>query len=60
MMDRIDDSEIELYQGSLMYYSAKNDVKGAEFKWGNRENYTYGYSTSIFKKQFSFKYNLSE
>lgn len=45
---------------NLMYYPVKNAMMGVEFQWGNRENYTDGYSTDISKLQFSFKYNFSQ
>lgn len=46
--------------GNLMYYPVKNAMCGVEFQWGDRENFTDGWSTSISKVQFSFKYNFSE
>jgi hypothetical protein len=45
--------------GNLMYYPVKNAMMGVEFQWGDRENYSDGWSTSISKIQFSFKYNFS-
>jgi DcaP outer membrane protein len=45
---------------NLMWYPVKNAMMGAEFQWGNRLNYTDGWSTSISKIQFSFKYNFSQ
>jgi outer membrane DcaP-like protein len=45
---------------NLLYYPGKNMMAGVEFEWGDRHNYTDGYSTSISKLQFSFKYNFSQ
>jgi len=45
---------------NLMYYPVKNAMMGIEFQWGDRENFTDGWSTSISKVQFSFKYNFSQ
>lgn len=46
--------------GNLMYYPVKNAMMGIEFQWGDRENFSDGWSTSITKVQFSFKYNFSQ
>ncbi|HEY6504542.1 MAG TPA: hypothetical protein VIZ28_11255, partial [Chitinophagaceae bacterium] len=46
--------------GNLMYYPVKNAMCGIEFQWGDRENFSDGWSTSITKVQFSFKYNFSQ
>ncbi|NEU09583.1 hypothetical protein GZH53_14750 [Flavihumibacter sp. R14] len=46
--------------GNLMYYPVKNAMVGAEFQWGDRENFSDGWSTDISKIQFSFKYNFSQ
>jgi hypothetical protein len=45
---------------NLMWYPVKNVMAGVEFQWGDRRNYTDGWSTSITKVQFSFKYNFSQ
>ena len=45
---------------NLMYYPVKNAMMGIEFQWGDRENFSDGWSTSITKLQFSFKYNFSQ
>lgn len=45
---------------NLMYYPVKNAMMGVEFQWGDRENFNDGWSTSITKVQFSFKYNFSQ
>ncbi len=44
---------------NLMYYPVKNAMMGVEFQYGDRDNYTDGWNTSITKVQFSFKYNFS-
>jgi hypothetical protein len=46
--------------GNLMYYPVKNAMMGVEFQWGDRKNFSDGFSTSITKVQFSFKYNFSQ
>src|SRR6185436_4886688 len=45
--------------GNIMWYPVKNAMMGVEFQWGDRENFSDGWSTSISKVQFSFKYNFS-
>jgi len=45
---------------NLMYYPVKNAMMGIEFQWGDRENFSDGWSTSISKVQFTFKYNFSQ
>jgi hypothetical protein len=45
---------------NVLYYPVKNAMMGVEAQWGNRENFTDGWKTSIFKVQFSFKYNFSQ
>jgi len=51
--------------GNLMYYPVDNAMMGIELQYGSRENYQDGAdpdylrNTSIFKVQFSFKYNFS-
>jgi hypothetical protein len=44
---------------NLLYYPAGNSMVGVELQYGTRENYDDGWNTSIFKIQFSFKYNFS-
>ena len=43
---------------NLMYYPVQNAMAGIELQYGTRENYSDGWNTSIFKVQFSFKYNF--
>ncbi len=45
---------------NLMYYPVKNAMAAVELQYGNRENFSDGWSTSITKVQFSFKYNFSQ
>ena len=45
---------------NVLYTPVKNCTVGAEFQWGDRENFNDGWNTSISKLQFSFKYNFSE
>jgi hypothetical protein len=45
---------------NVLYSPVKNCLMGAEFQWGDRENFNDGWNTSISKIQFSFKYNFSE
>lgn len=46
--------------GNLMYYPVKNTMMGIEFQWGDRENFADDFNPSIFKIQFSAKYNFAE
>ena len=46
--------------GNVMYYPVKNTMMGIEFQWGDRENFADDFNPSIFKIQFSAKYNFSE
>jgi hypothetical protein len=45
---------------NVMYYPVKNVMAGVEFQYGDRKNYQDGFNPSIFKTQFSFKYNFSQ
>lgn len=45
---------------NLMYYPVKNVMAGIEFQYGDRQNYRDGFDPTIFKTQFSFKYNFSQ
>jgi hypothetical protein len=46
--------------GNLMYHPVQNALMCAELQYGDRQNYSDGWSTSITKIQFSFKYNFSQ
>jgi hypothetical protein len=45
---------------NLMWYPVKNAMMGIEYQYGDRENFSDGWNTSISKVQFSFKYNFSQ
>jgi hypothetical protein len=45
---------------NLMYYPVKNAMAGVEYQFGNRTNFSDGWTTAINKVQFSFKYNFSQ
>jgi hypothetical protein len=45
---------------NLLYYPVKNMMAGVEFEWGDRHNYTDGFTSNISKLQFSFRYNYSQ
>lgn len=46
--------------GNLLWYPVKNVMAGVELQWGRRENNSDGFSSTITKLQFSFKYNFSQ
>lgn len=46
--------------GNLMYYPVKNVMMGVEYQFGDRQNFTDGFSSSISKIQASFKFSFSE
>ncbi len=45
--------------GNLLYSPIPNVMAGVEMQWGRRDNFLDGFSSDIFKVQFSFKYNFS-
>lgn len=45
---------------NLLVAPFKNAMMGAELQWGQRSNYTDGFSSTDIKLQFSFKYNFSQ
>lgn len=45
---------------NLLYYPTANTMMGVEFQWGDRENFSDGWSVSDYRLQFSFKYNFSQ
>ena len=45
--------------GNLMYYPAPNVMLGGEVQWGDRENFSDGFKSDIFRVQFSFKYSFA-
>jgi DcaP outer membrane protein len=46
--------------GNVAYYPVPGVMTVVELQWGDRENFEDGFSTDIFKVQFSFKYNFSK
>ena len=46
--------------GNLLYYPAPGVMTGVELQWGDRENFEDGFSSDIFKIQFSARYNFSK
>jgi hypothetical protein len=45
---------------NLLYYPATNCMAGVELQYGDRANYLDGWTTSITRLQFSFRYNFSK
>ncbi len=45
---------------NVMYYPVKNLMAGVELQYGDRKNFHDDFNPSIFKCQFSFKYNFSQ
>jgi hypothetical protein len=45
---------------NLMYYPVKEAMIGVELQWGDRSNFRDGFTASIAKVQWSFKYNFSQ
>jgi hypothetical protein len=45
--------------GNLLYTPVRNVLVGGEFQWGERENFSDGFSSKDYRIQFSFKYNFS-
>jgi len=46
--------------GNVLYYPVPGVTAGAEFQWGRRENFLDGFSTDIYRVQFSFRYAFSK
>jgi hypothetical protein len=44
---------------NLLYYPTKGVMMGGELQWGNRQNFSDGWSVDDLRIQFSFKYNFS-
>ena len=42
--------------GNLLYVPVSGLTTGVEFQWGDRENFTDGFTSDDFRIQFSFKY----
>jgi len=43
-----------------LYSPTPGVTAGVEFQWGNRDNFTDGFTSDIRKIQFSFKYAFSK
>jgi hypothetical protein len=68
MMD-IDNSELQAPNafkkgqyalGNVLYTPVSGVTTGVELQWGDRENFSDGFSSNTFRVQFSFKYNYSK
>ena len=46
--------------GNVLYTPVPGVMTGVELQWGDRENFTDGFSSNTFRVQFSFKYNYSK
>ena len=46
--------------GNVLYNLAPGVMSGVELQWGHRDNFSDGFSSDIFKVQFSFKYNFGK
>jgi hypothetical protein len=46
--------------GNLLYTPVSGLTTGVELQYGDRENFSDGFSSSTFRVQFSFKYNYSK
>jgi hypothetical protein len=44
---------------NLLYYPTKGVMMGGELQWGDRKNFSDGWSVNDLRIQFSFKYNFS-
>jgi len=44
---------------NLLYYPTKGAMMGGELQWGNRQNFSDGWSVNDLRIQFSFRYNFS-
>lgn len=45
---------------NLLFYPTSNTMVGIEYQWGDRSNFSDGWTSSITKIQCSFKYNFSQ
>jgi hypothetical protein len=46
--------------GNLLYTPVSGLTTGVEFQWGDRENFTDGFTSDDFRIQFSFRYAFSK
>ena len=44
---------------NILFYPVKNVMMGPELQWGERENFSDGFTSDDFRIQFSAKYNFS-
>ena len=45
--------------GNVLFNLAPGVMAGTELQWGHRDNFSDGFSSDIFKMQFSFRYNFA-
>jgi hypothetical protein len=45
--------------GNVRYSPVPGVMTGVELQWGDRENFSDGFSSSVVRIQFSAKYNFS-
>ena len=53
-------SKAQYALGNVLYSPTSGVTAGVEFQWGNRDNFTDGFTSDIRKIQFSFKYAFSK
>ena len=53
-------SKAQYALGNVLYSPTPGVTAGVEFQWGNRDNFTDGFTSDIRKIQFSFKYAFSK
>jgi hypothetical protein len=53
-------SKAQYALGNLLYSPTPGVTAGVEFQWGNRDNFSDGFTSDIRKIQFSFKYAFSK
>ena len=45
---------------NLLHYPAPSVMYGVELQYGKRENFADGWSSEVYRVQFSFRYNFSK
>ena len=45
--------------GNVLYTPVPGVMTGVELQWGDRQNFSDGFSSNTVRVQFSFKYNFS-
>ena len=53
-------SKAQYALGNVLYSPTPGVTAGVEFQWGNRDNFSDGFTSDIRKIQFSFKYAFSK